>query len=249
MGNTSSSWFVCRNPRAFPKIKLFCFPYAGGGSSIYRHWDFNGDIEVHAAILPGRETRFAEMPISQMDHLVSKLAHEIREYLDTPFVFFGHSMGALIAYELAHKIQDIYGISPTHLFLSGRSAPQLENQQPSFHNMPREMFLKKLRSLGGTPMEIFENPEALELYEPLLRGDFKLCDTYNYINREPLKCPMTILGGYQDKLTSMERLEKWSELTTGTAVVKMYHGDHFFIRTQDTKLQQYIYHLLTSFLS
>ncbi len=249
MGNACSSWFMCRNPRAFPKIKLFCFPYAGGGSSIYRHWDFNEDIEVHAAILPGRETRFTEMPISQMDLLVSELSYEFREYLYTPFAFFGHSMGALIAYELAHKIQQDYGISPTHLFLSGRSAPQLENQQPLLHNMPREMFLKKLRSLGGTPKEILENPEALELYEPVLRGDFKLCDTYNFINREPLKCPMSILGGYQDNLTSMESLEKWSELTSGTVVVKMYDGDHFFIRTQDAKLQQYIYHRLTSFLS
>lgn len=246
MGNAYSSWFVCRNPRALPKIKLFCFPHAGGGSSVYREWDFNDDIEVHAAILPGRETRFTEPPISKMENLISKLSNVMLEYLDTPFAFFGHSMGALIAYELACKIHRLYGVSPIHLFVSGKSAPQLETQQPSIHNMPRDMFLDKIRSLGGTPKEIIENQEALELYEPLLRGDFKLCDTYRFTNRERLNCPMSILGGYQDNMTSMDSLEKWNELTTGSVMVKMYHGDHFFIRTQELKVQQYIYQRLIS---
>jgi surfactin synthase thioesterase subunit len=245
LGNADSSWFVCRNPRTLPKIKLFCFPYAGGGSSVYREWEFNDDIEVHAALLPGRETRITEPPICIMEYLISKLSNVMFEDLDTPFAFFGHSMGALIAYELAQEIHRLYGVSPIHLFVSGRSAPQLEKQEP-IHHLPRELFIERIKSLGGTPKEIFENQEVFEFFEPLLRGDFMLCDTYKFIHRERLNCPLSIFGGYQDNMTSIESLEKWNKVTTGPVQLKMYHGDHFFIHSQKLKIQQYIYHRLIS---
>ncbi|MGG4266730.1 thioesterase II family protein [Peribacillus simplex] len=247
MSNTDSSWFVCRYPRAFPKIKLFCFPYAGGGSSVYREWDLNHeDIELHAALLPGRENRFTEPPISSMEDLIQKLSVAMLEHLDTPFAFFGHSMGALIAYELAGKLKSLYGVSPVHLFVSGKSAPQLKQKQPPINNLPRDIFLERILSFGGTPKEIIYNQEVLELYEQLLRGDFKLCETYIFNNRELLNCPITILGGYQDNTISLGSLEKWNELTTSPSSLKMYAGDHFFIRTQRLKIQQLIYNSLIS---
>jgi medium-chain acyl-[acyl-carrier-protein] hydrolase len=249
MNNKRSLWFACHKRQISPKIRLFCFPYAGGGSAVYREWNkfLSPDIEIFSVLMPGREQRFSEQPFHSLEELIHSLMESIQPYLDIPFAFFGHSMGALIAFELAREIYSEWGISPVHLFVSGKSAPQTIQDQPPIYNLPRDKFLEKLQDLNGTPNEVLQNQDLIDLYETMLRADFEICDTYRYIPGPPLNCPISIFGGLQDTVTK-ERLCAWRSLTTSLCAVCMYEGDHFFIYKQRENLLQVIQEeLLLSF--
>jgi medium-chain acyl-[acyl-carrier-protein] hydrolase len=212
-------------------MRLFCFPYAGGSAAIYRRWheEFPPDVEVCAIQLPGRGGRLQETLQTSLGPLVEKLAPAIVDYLDKPFAFFGHSMGALIGFELARRLRAAQDVRPAHLFISGRSAPQLENRTAPIHDLPEAELLEKLRELNGTPREVLENPELMRLMLPMLRADFSLCETYAYSRQRPLECPITAFGGWHDREVSRESLSKWSEQTEAAFVLRMLPGDHFFL--------------------
>ncbi|MDN4524097.1 thioesterase II family protein [Fictibacillus fluitans] len=242
--NDQESWFWCREPRLSPKIKVFCFPYAGGGSSIYRDWALGQDIELYAAQLPGRESRYKEPPISSMEDMIPKITEALLEYLDTPFALFGHSMGAVIAYEAACELKKKYGISPVHLFVSGRAAPQVNETGPDIYDLPQKTFIQRLTDLGGTPKEIIEDPIIFDFYEPMLRADFKLNATYQFTDREKLDCSISVLSGNKDKAVGTESLSSWREVTTGSATFEMFEGGHFFIRHQKRQIEKLMFRTL-----
>lgn len=226
----SQPWFkVQPDPRA--RVRLFCFPYAGGGSSIFRNWssEFLYPIELVPALLPAREGRIREPGYTQLDKMVEKLALEIAPYLDKPFAFFGHSMGAVIGFELARRLRDERGIEPEHLFVSGRRSPQIPRHDIYIHDLPEAEFVAEVERLNGTPSEVLEHKELMALLIPMLRADFAVCHSYNYEPGEPLRCPITVLGGTHDEEATRDELDGWCNETTGKCNVQMFEGDHFFI--------------------
>ena len=226
------------NPEA--SLRMFCFPYAGGAAFIYRNWadHLPADIELCPVQLPGRGTRMREPLFVRIPRLITTLYQELLPYLDKPFVFFGHSLGALISYELARKLSQDCQLEPLHLFVSGRHAPQLPDPHPTTHNLPNEEFVKELRRLNGTPAEVLDQPELLQLIMPTIRADFELCETYEHLTRPPLKCPITALGGLFDEDVNREHLEPWREHTSAAFSLKMLPGDHFFLHSSESMLLQ-----------
>ncbi len=171
---------------------------------------------------------------------VRAIASALIPYLDKPFVFFGHSMGGLISFELTRLLRRKSARSPVHLFISGRRAPQLPSEKPPIHTLPELAFLQELRHLKGTPEEVLVNTELMQLLLPILRADFAVLETYLYTKEPPLECPITVFGGWQDREVSCDELEAWREQTSTAFSLYMLPGDHFFIHSAQTLLFQRI---------
>jgi medium-chain acyl-[acyl-carrier-protein] hydrolase len=183
-------------------------------------------VPVH---LPGRGNRFTEPALTRSDALVEQLASELEPFLDVPFAFFGHSMGAMLAFELARRLRAGGGPLPEHLLVSGRRAPQRPRDKRELHSLPEDEFREELRSLNGTPDELLEHPELMELFSPILRADFELCETYAFHEDAPLDVPISAFGGLEDKDVSREDLTAWKEHTRGPFRLRMFPGGHFFL--------------------
>jgi medium-chain acyl-[acyl-carrier-protein] hydrolase len=153
-----------------------------------------------------------------------------------PFAFFGHSMGAGIAFELSRRLRRLGGIEPTHLFVSGRRAPHMPDADRPLHRLPDAEFIDELRRLNGTPAEVLDHPELMEMMLPLLRADFSVSETYTCEPRPSLSCPLTVFGGTRDHHAGPGTLEGWREHTVGRFDLRMFEGDHFFINTEQTQV-------------
>ncbi len=227
------TWFAYRRPNLQAHARLFCFPYAGGGASIFANWSnfLPAWIEVCPIQLPGRENRIGETPLKRLSVLVDELVEALLPVLDLPFTFFGHSMGALVSFELTRQLRKRNLSLPSRLFLSGCGAPQMSNLEPPIYHLPREEFIAAVRRLNGTPEEVWQHEELVKILLPYLRADFEIVDTYIYQPDVPLTIPITVYGGQQDRKVQPERLGAWSEQTTKTCVVRIFPGDHFFLRS------------------
>ena len=235
--NTTSTWFtVPQNEQA--KIRLFCFPYAGGTSLIFRTWAkaLGPSIAVCTAHLPGRGGRLTEKPYTSAQSLVAAAAEAITPHLDLPFAFFGHSLGALISFELTRHLRRLNRPLPKHLFLSGRGAAQLGVRERVTYNLPATEFAEELRRLNGTPREVLEHQELMELMIPLLRADFQVCQTYRYTEEPALDCPITAFGGLYDHEVTREMVGAWREQTTSSFRLLMMPGDHFFVNSTTERI-------------
>ncbi|MDE3090694.1 MAG: thioesterase, partial [Chloroflexota bacterium] len=214
---TTNSWLRISSPQPDARLRLFCFPYAGGGAMIYRAWHQHlpANIEVCAVQLPGREDRIRERPFTNLVELVQALLPHLLPYLDKPFAFFGHSMGALIGYELAQQLAQQPGQVPRCLFVSGRRAPFLPERARLLHTLPTdEILLAELqRRYNNIPAPIFEDAELRALFAPLLRADAALAETYQCPASTSLPCPIVALGGDSDPLVSLAELQGWQTLT------------------------------------
>ena len=230
--------YPSRNPNA--RLRLFCFPYAGGGATIYSTWarHLPPEVEVVAVQPPGREGRLAETPYSDLMQLVQAMHGALKPHLDKPFAFFGHSNGGLMAFELARALRRAGDPMPLHLFASGRPAPQLEIDDPPIHALPHDEFIQELRRFAGTPEEILENAEIMELIMPLLRADFALGETYHYVPEPPLDLPVSSYGGHRDDEVSPEQVEAWREQTSREFRLQMFPGGHFFINEDRALVMQ-----------
>lgn len=226
----SQRWIVTSRA-AEGNLRLFCVPYAGGGPSVFRSWpdQIPVDVEICVVHLPGRETRVNEPAIGELTRLVRELSDAIEPYLDRRYALFGHSVGALISFELARELRRRHGIEPLHLFVSGCSAPQLRDAD-LISALPEPEFLERLQRLNGTPQEVMAHPELLAIMVPTLRADFALRDTYTYTVEPPLNCPISVFGGMQDSDVTVERLEAWREHTRKDFRLCLLPGDHFFLR-------------------
>jgi medium-chain acyl-[acyl-carrier-protein] hydrolase len=235
--NTTSTWFtVPRNEQA--KIRLFCFPYAGGTNIIFRTWGkaLGPSIAVCTAHLPGRERRLTEKPYTSAQSLVEAAAEAITPHLDLPFAFFGHSMGAVISFELARHLRRLNLPLPKHLFLSGRGAAQFGVMERLTYNLPVNEFAEELRRLNGTPREVLEHQELMELMIPLLRADFQVCQTYCYTEEPALDCPITAFGGLYDHEVTREMVGALREQTSSSFRLLMMPGDHFFVNSAQERI-------------
>jgi medium-chain acyl-[acyl-carrier-protein] hydrolase len=231
-------WVVRTKPR--PRLRLFCLPYAGGGAALFRLWADNlpAEVEVCPIFLPGRERRMREAPFKRLQPLVETLAHELQPFMDVPFAFFGHSMGALISFELIRHLRRNQLPGPVHLFASSFRAPQLPDRNPPLHQLSDAEIIDMLTRIGGTPQSILQHAELMKMLIPIMRADFELCETYVYTPEPPLDCPITAFGGEQDMLVSRQELEAWRTQTRGAFNVRMFQGDHFFLQNQQDALLQ-----------
>ncbi|HSE19636.1 MAG TPA: alpha/beta fold hydrolase [Pyrinomonadaceae bacterium] len=201
-------------------VRLFCFPYAGGGDSIFHSWQQSvpAAIEVCPVQLPGRGSRIAEPPFTDISQLVCAAAQALP--LDKPFALFGHSMGALIAFELARYLRKEYSAQPLHLFVSGRPSPQTISESYELDQLD-----------AALPEMLPGNPELMELVLPLLRADLAVCKSYVYTPQPPFSFPITAFGGLEDDGVPRHCLEGWREHTTGSFRLRFFPGDHFFLET------------------
>lgn len=250
MRSATDPWLSFVEPRPRARVRLFCLPYAGSGAAAYRCWPANLPdwIEVGLVQLPGRETRLSEPAFDRVDPLVQALAQGLERHFDKPFAFFGHSMGALVGFELVRQLRKNGRPGPIHLFVSGHAAPQLPVEYPTARPTTEAEFLDQLRRFGGTPPEILENEELMQILLPVLRADFAVCETYAYTQEPPLDCSLTAFGGLQDPTVTKARLEPWREQTNSSFRLRMFPGDHFYLHPNQVLLCQVVARDLWSLL-
>jgi len=247
----SEKWFVRFSKSEKPQLRLFCFHHAGGGASAFNNWcdTLPGQVELCAVQLPGRERRFREEPYRRIATLVADFVEEIRRYAGVPFAFFGHSMGACIAFEVAIRLQAKGLPEPIQLFLAGRKAPNFPDEEPPLHDLPKDELIAKLRSIGGTSAIVFEHKELLDFILPALRADFEILDTYRYEQAEPLRCPIAAYGGKEDVRVSEDAVNGWAMYTSSGFTSRMFEGGHFFVRDFREELLREINATLGMFLA
>jgi medium-chain acyl-[acyl-carrier-protein] hydrolase len=245
-------WCEHLKPSSRALLRIICFPYAGGSASVFRKWPalFPAAIDVCAVQLPGRGTRLAEPCLAEISSLANAALQGLLPLLDRPFVFFGHSMGALLAFECARLLAQQHSVRPDFLFVSGSSAPQLRNQSKEMHShLPEKEFLEYVKGLNGTPSEVLETPELLRMLLPVLRADFAACETYTYMPGPEIGCPIAAFGGIRDVDVHREAVEGWKEhAPSGAFSISLLPGNHFFIHESETILVGRILHVLAPLL-
>jgi medium-chain acyl-[acyl-carrier-protein] hydrolase len=234
------------------KLRLFCFPYGGGGPSTFYYWpkELPSDVETIGIQMPGVESRVMEAPIESISMAVQSLLSEIYPKLDKPFAFFGHSLGALISFDLARAISERYSIQPTRLFVSGIRAPHIPIRRSPIHELPEIEFVKELNSLYcGIPEEILQSHDMLRMLLPGLRACLKMSESYRFIKGDPLDFDITAFGGHDDNTAPREDLEAWRYHTKGMFTLHMIAGDHFFIHSEHEHLLRILSDELIGILS
>lgn len=227
-------WFRNFGARPSASVRLFCFPYAGGGTSAYTPWERLAPawIEVCPVQLPGREGRFAERPFDRLHGLLADLWPDFSTVFDKPYALFGHSMGALIAFELARKLRRANAPDPVALLVSGALAPHRRGGRQPLHTLHDDALLERLHSFRGVPPELLQDPSFVAVLMPVIRSDFAVVDTYEYVPEPRLSIPIHAFGGVEDRDAPSGELPFWSEQTSSAFSLQTYQGGHFFIRTE-----------------
>lgn len=192
---------------------------------------FDAELEICAVQLPGRGVRIAEQPYTVMPALVADLSAAIDKDSPMPFAFFGHSLGGLLAFELA-RYRLGKGLSmPAHLIVSGCSAPQARPASRGMHKMEDAELIGVLREYNGTPREVLDHRELISLLLPTIRADFLLAEEYTYRPAQVLDIPITVFAGTGDPYCSPEAVDQWRKETHGPVDIHAFEGDHFFIQS------------------
>lgn len=207
---------------------LVCLPHAGGASGAFRHWQrYTGELDIVGVELPGRASRFTEAPVTRMDPLAGNIAAQLSA-LDRDYALFGHSLGGLLAFEVARRIRDAAGRPPLALFVAGCLAPDAP-APPPVHDLPRDRLLAWLEDMGGLDPEIASLPDLVEILMPALRADLAVSDTYRYQPAPPLEWPIHVLAGSSDPTVTQAGAEAWRAHTIGAFTIHALPGDHFFL--------------------
>ncbi|MCB5906965.1 thioesterase II family protein [Streptomyces pinistramenti] len=226
-----SPWLLRFPPRPDARLRLVCLPGAGCSAAMYHPWstEFPADVEVCAVQLPGRGGRLRETPVRRMEPLADALAEVLHAASDRPMVLFGHSLGALIAYEVAARLRQLPGNSLTGLIVAAHKAPHLGSAEVACHDLPEDELLGFLDRIGGTPPGVLARPEIRQLALPALRADFELDFSYTYRERPPLDIPLSAFGGTTDALVSGPELAAWERHTAQRFLNRRLTGGHFFL--------------------
>lgn len=227
-----NKWFIHLNKTSTAKLRLFCFHHAGGTALFFRTWKdaFPPEVELVAVQLPGRETRSSEPFITDINVVTKQITDNFYKYQSTlPFIFFGHSLGSIIAFEVANELQRRHLKIPKYLIVSGRDAPQYQSKEEVLHHLSDDLFIKGLMKYQGMPDEILQHKELLEVLLPRLRADFTLSETYQYVKTPTLECPILALGGKDDPTISCSELADWGKQTSKKCTINLFPGGHFFL--------------------
>jgi surfactin synthase thioesterase subunit len=226
----SSDWFVRPLPKLAPATRLICLPYAGGSAATYVPWSrlIPADVELIAVQPPGRGSRMAQAPHSQMEPLVTELMSVFAQVTDRPYVLFGHSLGSRVGFEVILECQRRGLPLPAHFIASGSRAPYLPKRELPIHDLPDAQFVEALRDLAGTPEEVLNNSELMQWLLPLLRADFRIADQHRAA-RTAIACPLTVLAGTEDETIPAQDIEAWRDLAAGECDIQWVSGGHFFV--------------------
>ncbi len=242
-----SPWFVCYHPQPEAQLRLICFPHGGGGPQIYRAWAefLSPQIEVIAVNLPGRGRRFRDPLLTQMEQVSQALVQDLLPYVDKPFALFGHSVGALIAYDVARTLAETEMILPLRLIVSAHHAPHQVQSTDPLYGLPDLDLIDTVRQLNWLDPEVLQDPELLNLILPPLRADFQLSETY-YLSEatDPLPIPISALAGYQDTSVPVQAMAEWRAYTSQLCSTVPFPGDHFFTQTHTSDVLSYIAQVL-----
>jgi surfactin synthase thioesterase subunit len=225
-----------------PDVRLLCFPFAGGSASLFRDWRLPEHLaaEVWAVQLPGRENRIDEEPFHRMEPLVEALAANLAGRLDRPYAFFGHSMGAIVAFELTRTLRRQGSPLPAHLFLSAHRAPHLPPRHPPISGLPEDEFLARLPAATGGSAAWTAEPELVALLAPMMRADIELCDRYEYREEAPLDVPITCFAAEDDDVMSVPSVAEWAGHTSAPFRLSLHDGDHMFVRDRGVELLEQV---------
>lgn len=212
-------------------MRLFCFPFGGGGASVYHSWpEAMGEaIEVRALQLPGRESRFREPMTQDMDAVLRQTVQALANYRDKPFAMFGYSLGALLAFEACRELRRQGLGSPRRLFVAALGAPQLPPPHAPISMLDDDAFVEKVEYYYQPDNEAWENRELREFLLPLLRNDIALYESYRYRDDAPLDCPIDVFAGDADRATPVDTTRQWSQQTSAEMRHEVFAGGHFFI--------------------
>ncbi len=226
-------WLTCPQPRPAAGFRLYCLPHAGSGAAFFHSLAplLPQSIEMMAVQLPGREARLAEPPHRRMASLVDALVDGIRESLVLPYAIFGHSMGALVAFELNRALRRRGLPLPRAMIVSGRRPPTVPDTEPPLHVLPDDTFVDALvRRYDAIPEVIRNEPGLMALFVPVLKADFEIIETYVYQDEPPLPCPVALYGGRDDPQT--RQMDGWASLFGGPSRFRQFDGGHFYISSQ-----------------
>jgi len=230
------SWFIkIKKPHA--KGRLFVFPYAGGSPNAFRDWAqvLPKEIELWVLRLPGRDSRLQEAPVRDWLTLVDNLYSVMRDCVDLPFVFFGHSFGGRVAFELTKRLQQEQSVMPKGLIISGCRAPNM-SPRPPFSELPEEGFIKKLAEMGGTTLDVLNNKELMKIMEPALRADIKLSELWKSGGK--VEVPIVALSGISDSIDPPSTMLDWKNNTNASFFHETYAGEHFFIHDKSNYFRE-----------
>jgi medium-chain acyl-[acyl-carrier-protein] hydrolase len=224
-------WFYVPRPCPEARLRLYCFHHAGGGAATYRAWPelVGRDVEIAAVRLPGRENRFAEPRFRRMADVIAALHGPLRASLDRPFAFFGHSLGALVAFETARVLHRGGGPAPVHLFAAASPAPGHGGRGAPLYTLPAADLIGRLREYGGLPDAVLAQHTLLDVLLPVIRDDLELGYTYHATAGGRLRCPITVLGGTDDPMMSPDDLTRWRTAAEGPFQIHLVPGGHFFV--------------------
>ncbi len=237
-----NKWILGDDLRPESTVRIIGFPHAGGGGQAFDEWGpmLSSDMELLSVNLPGRGTRLGEPVITSMDKLAPQLIEALIDFLDKPFVFFGHSVGALFAFELTRRLQHAGYPLPLHLFVSAHRAPDVEPAEPLVHQVSDAEFLDHIEALGMTPPEVVSQPTLWEQLRPTIRADLTISETYARHQASPVNVPVTLLGGRHDKRVPTSELDRWSTSTTSQFDVAIFDGDHFYTHAHRSEIVEFI---------
>jgi surfactin synthase thioesterase subunit len=219
--------------------RLVCLPFAGGGAASYRLWPqgLPDDVEVAAVQLPGREGRRDTPALASVEQMVAVTLAALEHVPDLPLAIFGHSLGALVAFELTVALESRGGAAPTRLFVSGRRAPDEPCALPPVHGLPDEQFLDAMQErYGGVPEVVRREPDLLALLLPALRADVRAFETYAPLTDRRVRCPVHVYGGLDDTRPRPDELGGWQRVAERDVTVKLFPGDHFYLASQHDAL-------------
>jgi surfactin synthase thioesterase subunit len=225
-------------PSADASVRLFCFPHAGGGPAFFRPWRpaLAPEIDVRPIQLPGRESRIDEPPCRRLDELLDPLCAALERYLDRPYALFGHSMGSVIAYEVARRLSDGPGRAPVCLLVSGRRAPRLPSERLPLSRLPDDEFIAEVGRLNGMPREVLAEPDLVGMLLPALRADFELAETYRPLPGRRLSCPIAAYMGTTDPEVDHAGLLAWRAETDREFTTRIFAGDHFYLKADPARV-------------
>lgn len=214
-------------------MRLICLPHAGGGASSFHHLAalLPKEIEMLAVQLPGRESRLNEPPFKRMGALIDALSKGINGWLEKPFSLFGHSMGALIAFELSRELRRRGLQLPTTTIVSGRRAPSVPNTEQPLHALPDAAFVDALvERYDAIPKVIRDEPELMALFMPVLKADFEVFETHQHVDEPKLECALGVYGGRTDPQT--RQMDGWATLYAAPCRTRVFEGGHFYLADQ-----------------
>jgi medium-chain acyl-[acyl-carrier-protein] hydrolase len=235
---TGSPWVVRHLTAGKPALRLFCFAYAGAGASAFRSWAalLAPWIELCAVQLPGRESRIREPLHHRLAELVIEAADGMESLLEPPFAFFGHSLGALLAFELCRTFRREGRPLPERLLVSAHAPPQLAHLRRLLYKLPDQELLQELRRYDGTPEAVLGNAELVQLLLPVVRADFELLDTYTYAAEPPFEFPISAFAALDDPEVRSQDVESWVKQTLGSFTFRQFPGGHLFLQTAAREL-------------